>query len=136
MRIFFIIFCVILIISCNTENRNNSNATEDKLDKIKEDTTSYSEYSISTIYYTDKEGNVKTDSIKATFYYNDKEVKVNFKDSTWFFEVKNIEKKVEGTTIYIKDKKFRKYKEIFISAGDLNIITFTTETRTGNLTLM
>ncbi len=96
----------------------------------------YSEYRTSKMFYTLSDGTAKEDSIAVTFRYNLQQVEVEFPDSTWNFEVIEMDKKPEGITIKINDKKLKKFKEIFIAAGDLLMINFITHTETGNMTLM
>ena len=128
-KIFYLL--IILCFSCNSQK------TDNQVSVLKEqDTITYSEYKISKIFYTLPDGTAKEDNINIEFRYNNNSVEVYFPDSSWTFEITNIENKTEGTTIQIKDKKLKKYKEIFISAGELPIITFTTHTGTSNLSLM
>ncbi len=126
-----IILLFILFFSCTTKKTEEQNSVS-----IKQDTITYSEYKISKIYYTLEDGTVKEENQNIEFRYSNKSVEVFFPDSSWTFDILNIENKTEGITIHIKDKKYRKYKEIFISSGELPIITFVTNTNTSNLTLM
>lgn len=117
-----------LLIACNGGNKE----TADKNHQA--DSTKYTTINVSKSYVTLADGSVKENQQKATIMYSDKEFKVEFgSDSTWTFEIKNKQTKAEGTTFSIYDKKF---KEIFISSGDLPMATFTTLSESGNITLM
>ncbi len=128
---FFLLLFFLLSCSSNTSTDNHS-AEISAPDSL----STFSEYKITKIFYTLPDGNVLEKAMDITLTYNNSELKVDFIDSIWQFEITSIEKKTEGTTIQIKDKRFKKYKEVFIAAGDLPIITFSTFTETGNLTLM
>lgn len=124
---------LILFIACSQKSQQSEEFTSSELTL---DTLTYSEYKISKIFYTLPDGTAKEDNLNIEFLYNNELVQVIFPDSTWTFDIINLENKTEGIVIHIKDKKLKKYKEIFIAAGELPIITFTTHTGTGNLTLM
>lgn len=122
---------ILIFSGCGSNNNNLQEQPNEESQMV-----SYSEYKTSKMFYTLADGTAKEDSISITFRYNQQQVQVEFPDSTWTFEVVQIEQKPEGTTIKIKDKRLKKYKEIFIAAGDLLMINFITHTETGNLTLM
>lgn len=132
MKQYIIVTLYLIFISGCGSNMNNLHdqlATETLM-------VEYSEYKTSKMFYTLSDGTAKEDSVAITFRYNQQQVQVEFPDSTWNFEVLQVDKKPEGITIKINDKKLKKYKEIFITAGDLQMINFITHTETGNLTLM
>lgn len=112
---------------------NKQEKTQDSNYESK-DTIQMTTLKIAKMFSTLSDGTAKETAIKADIQFSDKEFKVVFgSDSSWIFEVKEKIQKTEGLTFMLRDKKF---KEIFISSGSLPIITFTTHTETGNITLM
>lgn len=128
MKWTFIIASALLIACSNGGNNDTANKNQQA------DSTKYTTINVSKSYVTLADGSVKENQQKATIMYSDKEFKVAFgSDSTWTFEIKDKQTKAEGTTFSIYDKKF---KEIFISSGDLPMATFITLSESGNITLM
>ncbi len=117
-----------LLIACSGGNKDTAG------DNQQADSAKYTTINSSKSYVTLADGSVKENQQKAVIRYSDKEFKVEFgSDSTWTFEIKDKQTKAEGTTFSIYDKRF---KEIFISSGDLPMATFTTHSESGNITLM
>lgn len=112
---------------------NKQEKTQDTESETK-DTIQITTLKTVKMFSTLSDGTAKETLINADIQFSDKEFKVIFgKDSSWIFEVKEKIQKTEGLTFTLRDKKF---KEIFISSGSLPMITFTTHTETGNITLM
>lgn len=125
----FLILTIILF-SCK-QNNTNQTIEKDIKQEIKEPITSIN---TSKIYRSLSDGSVKEEILKAVVYYTTDSFYVNFNsDSIWSFKITSIETKKEGNTIKLEHKK---YKEVFISSGDLPIINLTTHTDSENITLM
>lgn len=123
-----IFFSFLFACSSNKQEKNQDSAYESK------DTIQITTLKTVKMFSTLSDGTVKETAINAEIQFSDKEFKVVFgSDSSWIFEVKEKIQKTEGLTFTLRDKKI---KEIFISSGSLPIITFTTHTETGNITLM
>lgn len=121
----------VLSLACNRANKKTTADTQqtDSIVSVK-----YTIIETSKSYVTLSDGSVKESLQKAKIKYSDKEFIVEFgNDSTWTFEIKDIQTKPEGSTFSIYDKKF---KEIFITSGDLPMIIFTTHSESRNITLM
>ncbi|GAB4455716.1 MAG: hypothetical protein Fur0028_10710 [Bacteroidales bacterium] len=116
--------------ACSGSKQENNQAAMNETS----DTTNFTNIKTAKMYSTLSDGTVKETAVNATIQFSDKVFNVSFEnDSSWNFEVKEKTQKPEGTTFTLQDKK---YKEIFISSGSLPMITFTTHTETGNITLM
>lgn len=128
-NLIFIIFISFLFACSGSKQENNQTAMNETADTI-----NFTNIKTAKMYSTLSDGTVKETAVNATIQFSDKVFKVSFEnDSSWNFEVKEKTQKTEGTTFTLQDKK---YKEIFISSGSLPMITFTTHTETGNITLM
>ncbi|MCX7954793.1 MAG: hypothetical protein N3A01_06345 [Bacteroidales bacterium] len=125
-----ILALLLLIFNCCTQNVEQKQ--EENLDKKVEE--KYTDtIRTSSIYKTLPDGNVSNIAKNVMLLYNNENIKVDFGDSIWKFKITNIQRDHKGTTINIKDKKF---KQIFISSGSLPIITFETHSESERVTLM
>lgn len=126
----FLIIVLSSIMACSSTNNENAQTSTNELN----DTTKYTTLNTAKMFSTLSDGTAKETAVNATVQFSEKVFKVAFgNDSSWNFEVKEKVQKTEGITFILQDKK---YKEIFISSGSLPMITLTTHTETGNITLM
>lgn len=123
-----IFFCFLFACTGNKHEINQDSVNESK------DTIQITTLKTVKMFSTLSDGTAKETAINAEIQFSDKEFKIIFEtDSSWVFQVSEKIQKTEGTTFMLQDKKF---KEIFISSGNLPLITLTTHTETGNITLM
>lgn len=125
-----LIISIIFLLACSGNKQENTQTTANE----PTDTTKFTSIKTVKMFSTLSDGTAQEQPVNAIVQFSDKMFKVSFgNDSTWNFEVKEKIQKTEGITFILQDKK---YKEIFISSGSLPMITFTTYTETGNITLM
>jgi hypothetical protein len=127
-----ILMIAVFFAACSNSENNNDNTT--KTDSVA--ATAKTVLKVTKQYVTNSDGSVTESTVNAEVGYNEQEVTVTFKDSadkSFTVKATSLEKKVEGVTIMLKD---RKYKEVFVSSGAQPQVTFTSDKGFGNMTLM
>jgi len=127
------IIVAVFIAACNS-SENKTAATS--ADSTAVSTLPKTILKVTKQYVTNPDGSVQENPVNTTIGYNEQEVCVTFADSadkSFTIKVVSFDKKVEGTLMRVKD---RKYSEVFVSSGAKPQVTFTSERGFGNMTFM
>lgn len=132
-KLFFpLLIVVVFFAACNSSDTK----TETNTDSTTVSTLPKTTLKVTKQYLTKTDGTVQEMAVNATVAYNEQEVVVTFADSadkSFTVQVASFEKKVEGTMMKLKD---RKYFEVFVSSGAQPQVTFSSDKGYGNMTFM